>query len=310
MKFLGPFLVICSLLLSSCSTVLVVTADPPTDTPQLPSLTPFLAEKNTPTPTLTPLPTETLTPTTTQTPTPQPSPTATPTWIFNSTGKVIAPILLYHHVADIEPASRYYISPQVFQAQMEALHQWGYTAVPISTIVEVITKGGELPPRPVVITFDDGNEDVYTNAFPIMQELGFVGTFFIIGQTIGATHVVTDAQLEEMISAGWEIGSHSMSHLDLTQRHDQVQYEIGLSKSTLEKELTTKVEVFAYPYGTTDPYLVSKVQDYGYLAAVGLGTSFQHSLATLYYLSRMEVQSIYDMDKFASMLPWHDQPVP
>jgi hypothetical protein len=68
------------------------------------------------------------------------------------------------------------------------------------------------------------------------------------------------------------------------------------------------VKSFAYPFGTIDPYVVTKVQDYGYQSAVGLGVSYEHTMSTLYYLSRMEVQSSYDMDKFASMLPWHDSP--
>lgn len=309
-KFITACIAICTLILSGCSSVRVLPTDPVTDTPEPATLTPFLAVTSTATSTFTPPPTETPTATFTATSTPEPSPTITPTWILNNTGKVIAPILLYHHVADVDPANRYYISPKVFQEQMEALQSWGYTALPISTIVETIIKGGELPQRPVVITFDDGNEDVYTNAFPIMQKLGFVGTFFIVGQSIGAAHLVSAPQLEEMIAAGWEIGSHSMSHLDLTKMHDKVQYEIGMSKANLEKELKTKVHVFAYPFGTTDPYLVSKVQNYGYLAAVGLGTSYEHGWSTLFYLSRIEVQSSYDMAKFASILPWQGSLTP
>jgi peptidoglycan/xylan/chitin deacetylase (PgdA/CDA1 family) len=303
-KFITACFVVCTILLTSCSSTFTPTIDPVTDTIAPPTLTPSLTASQTATSTLTLAPTETPTATFTATPTLEPSPTVTPTWILNNTGKVIAPILLYHHIADIDPPNRYYISPKVFQEQMEALKSWGYTALPISTIVETIMKGGELPERPVVITFDDGNEDVYTNAFPIMQKLGFVGTFFIVGKTVGADKIVTVDQLDEMIAAGWEVGSHSMSHQDLTKMHDNVQYEIGMSKANLEKELNTKVHVFAYPYGIMDSFLVTKVQNYGYLAAVGLGTTYEHGWSTLYYLSRIEVQYSYDLEKFGSILPW------
>jgi peptidoglycan/xylan/chitin deacetylase (PgdA/CDA1 family) len=309
-KFIIACLAVCTLILSSCTSVTVLTKDPDTNTPESVTFTPLPSATDTELPTITRSPTQTPTATLTPTLTLEPSPTITPTWIINNTGKVIAPILLYHHVADVDPASRYYISPKVFQEQMEDLLSWGYTPLPISTIVETIIKGGELPQRPVVITFDDGNEDIYSNAFPIMQKLGIVGTFFIIGKIIGAVDIVTTAQLEEMIAAGWEIGSHSMTHQDLTKMHDKVQYEIGLSKSNLEKALNTKVRVFAYPYGTTDPFLVSKVQNYGYLAAVGLGSSNEQGWSTLYYMSRIEVESSYDITKFASLLPWQGPPTP
>jgi peptidoglycan/xylan/chitin deacetylase (PgdA/CDA1 family) len=278
MKLITACLTVCALILTSCSSTPVVTSDPPTNTVEIASLTPFQAITNTSTPTLTPLPSETPTPTVTETATPLPTPTITPTWAFNSTGKVTAPILLYHHIADIEPASRYYVSPQDFQTQLETLLKWGYTPVTVSAIVATIIKGGNLPNRPVVISFDDGKD------------------------------IVTVDQLKEMAAAGWEIGSHSMSHQDLTKLHDKAQTEIGLSKSDLEKEIGVKVTTFAYPYGTTDPYLVTKVQNYGYQGAVGLGTTYEHSWATIFYLSRIEVESDYDLVKFGSILPWHDPP--
>jgi peptidoglycan/xylan/chitin deacetylase (PgdA/CDA1 family) len=131
-----------------------------------------------------------------------------------------------------------------------------------------------------------------------------------VDKYLDAPQYVTTPQVKEMIAAGWEIGSHSMTHLDLSKAHDKVQYEMGTSKSTLEKALQTKITSFAYPFGTIDPYLVSKVQNYGYQSAVGLGSTYVHSMASIYYLSRMEIQGTYDMATFASMLPWHDVPNP
>jgi peptidoglycan/xylan/chitin deacetylase (PgdA/CDA1 family) len=300
------------MLLTGCSSALVVANVPTHSLPPLPSetatLTPFMAVPNTPTLTITLTPTATSTPTMTPSPTPLPSATPTATWMFNEAGKVTAPILLYHHVADIEPTGRYYISPAIFEQQLAALKQWGYTAVTISSIVDALTKGADLPARPVVITFDDGDADVYQNAFPIMQKYGFVGTFYLVGLTLNARSIVTSEQVGEMITAGWEIGSHSMSHIDLTQNHDAILYEAGTSKANLSKELNVKVNTFSYPYGLIDPFVVGKVIDYGYKAGVGLGESYVHTWNDLYYLNRLEVQSSYDMDKFASLLPWHDQP--
>ena len=85
---------------------------------------------------------------------------------------VTAPILLYHHIAPPVDDNRYYVAPEVFKTQMEDLVASGYTAISMATLVKVMNDGGPLPDRPIVITFDDGNVDVYQNAFPVMKSLG------------------------------------------------------------------------------------------------------------------------------------------
>ena len=68
------------------------------------------------------------------------------------------------------------------------------------------------------------------------------------------------------------------------------------------------VVTFAYPFGEIDPYIVDKVAEYGYFAAVGLGTQYVHNLSTLYYLSRIEVRNGTDPTAFAALLPWSGKP--
>ncbi|HEX9014070.1 MAG TPA: polysaccharide deacetylase family protein [Anaerolineaceae bacterium] len=221
---------------------------------------------------------------------------------------MVAPILLYHHVNDDATGSRYTISSAVFEAHLQALQKWGYTAIPLSTMVEVLIHGGPLPERPVVITFDDGNQDIYQNAFPIMKRYGDVGTFFIVGNRVGSPGFVDANELKEMAAAGWEIGSHSWSHIDITKDHDLIYQEVAISRVRLQKTLGVAVNVFAYPFGATDPTVSQKVQDYGYRAAVGLGTSNTHTWGTLFYLSRQEVRSDYTMEAFSKLLPYASAP--
>jgi peptidoglycan/xylan/chitin deacetylase (PgdA/CDA1 family) len=266
-------------------------------------------------PTLVP-PTETSLPSLTATATITPTVTVTPTpvWLFQS-GTITCPILLYHRIA--EPplpdslAARYYTSPADFIRQMQALKDWGYTTIPISLLVDAIMKGALLPSKPVVISFDDGYESVYENAYPIMQALGFTGIMYIIVDYVGSQGYMEVSQIQEMTANGWEIGSHSMTHPHLPAIHDQINYEAGQSKGRLASEIGVSVETFAYPYGEIDPFVVDKVAEYGYLAAVGLwnpGLQYVHSLDTLYYLSRIEVRNGTDLATFASMLPWSGQP--
>ncbi len=169
------------------------------------------------TPTITPTASQTPTITLTPSPTSTATPTITPTWIKHPKGKpIFAPILLYHHIRDIEKPGRYDVSPATFETQLQYLKQWGYTSITIGQLVDALKYSDPLPEKPVIITFDDGALDVYQNAFPIMQKLGFVGTFYIVSNRLRAIDFVNVTQLREMIAAGWEIGSHSHSHKDLT----------------------------------------------------------------------------------------------
>ena len=156
---------------------------------------------------------------------------------------------------------------------METLISLGYTGITIPQLVEVLQHGGALPERPVAITFDDGDLDVYQNAFPIMQELGLVGTFFVVGTRLDSNEFIQVDQLKEMTGAGWAIGCHSMTHIDLTLNHEALTYEAGVCKSTLEEKVGVPVSTFAYPFGTMDEFVAGKVSKYGYTSAVGLGTS-------------------------------------
>ena len=177
---------------------------------------------STPEPSATLLPSATLIPADTAIP---PPPTAIVTWVWHDAGQATLPILLYHHIASDGGENRYYVNPENFRQQMHALRDWGYTSITPSYLAQVLIHGGELPERPVIITFDDGNEDVYINAFPILQEFGFVGTFYIVADKIGSYNLVDAEQLRELVSAGWEIGSHSSTHLDLTSDYSQMEYE-------------------------------------------------------------------------------------
>ncbi|MBA4420731.1 MAG: hypothetical protein C0391_06260 [Anaerolinea sp.] len=259
------------------------------------ALTPTATATPTQTPTITPTPTPTLTAT----------PTITPTWSKRGKGTpIIAPILLYHHIRGVEKPGRYEILPSVFEMQLTYLKQWGYTSITMETLANALRYNDPLPEKPVLITFDDGDLDVYENAFPIMQRLGFVGTFYIVSNRLQVKDFVTPAQLREMIAAGWEIGSHSHSHLDLTQNHNAINSEALGSKKILTAAIGRPINSFAYPFGQIDQVVGNHVSAYGYTNAVGLGIGYTHTILTIYYLDRLEVRSEYDYTAFAKLLPW------
>jgi len=287
-----------SLCLSSCSP-----PNNPTPTenlnPTQPKVSPDIIEAT---------PTQTLVPTITSTPT-QPPPTSTPTetptptWVFNEAGRVNAPILLYHHVKDEVSSSRYQVSIPAFREQMAALKEMGYTAITMSQFLKALYDGGELPEKPIVITFDDGHISVYQNAFPIMSDYGFPGIFYIVANRINdVPDFVNVSSLKEMIAAGWEVGSHSYTHSDLTKDHSIAAKEIGGSKDDLEAALSTPILTFAYPFGRIDPFAAQKVSDYGYRAGMGLGTAKTHTWSTWLYLDRIEIYGEYTLEDFYRIL--------
>jgi peptidoglycan/xylan/chitin deacetylase (PgdA/CDA1 family) len=257
---------------------------------------------------LTPTSTEMLTPK----PTSTPRPAFTPSWTMMAAGKLDVPILLYHHVYDANPTNRYIVSIQNFQSQLEELRNRGYTPIGISDLANVLSNGGLLPAHPVVITFDDGNADIYDNAFPIMKKMNFTGVLYIIADRLESPGFLNADQLKEMAAAGWEIGSHSETHVDLTRNHKIVDFEELQSRYDLEKAIGVPVKTFAYPYGLTDQFVRQSAEDCGYIAAVGLGISNEHTWSTLYFLSRREVRGSYDLDNFRSLLtlPTGQEPAP
>mgnify|MGYP002863388446 CR=1 FL=1 len=256
--------------------------------------------------TLTPTATPTEKPATaTPTITPTPAPSATPTWVMVGKGqKLTVPILMYHHVRSGEKPARYDTSPEMFKAQMNALKEWGYTTITAAYLVSVMRNGGELPEKPVVITFDDGDLDVYENAFPIMRDLGMVGTFYIVTNRLKSDGFVNADQLREMGAAGWEIGSHSHTHMDLGKNHGSMNEEIRNSKNVLEEAIGMPVYTYAYPFGSFDSAVGNYTAASGYIGGVGLGTSYIHSIHVVYYLSRLEVRGEFGMAEFSKMLPW------
>ncbi len=228
-----------------------------------------------------------------------------PTAVFvkQGPGKIICPILLYHHIAISKTNNIYYVPPLEFRAQMQALKQWGYTSISPTLLAKAINFGAKLPERPVVISFDDGDLSVYTDAFPIMQEFGFTGVNYIVVNYIGMEGFMSVDQLKELAAAGWETGSHSMTHSDLTQNR-RVEWEVVQSRHSLEELLGVKVETFAYPYGIKTVVSLGLVKD-NYRAAMGLGSLVRQEPGNLFYLWRRPVDPGWDLHTFGSFLPWN-----
>jgi peptidoglycan/xylan/chitin deacetylase (PgdA/CDA1 family) len=112
------------------------------------------------------------------------------------------------------------------------------------------------------------------------------------------------AEVQEMIANGWEIGSHSMSHIDLTSNYGQLRDQLFDSKNKLEEMFGVPVNTLAYPFGNFNSNVVDKTEAYGYKAAFALGRGYLQSANQIFDLIREEVRESYDMSQFVALLPW------
>jgi peptidoglycan/xylan/chitin deacetylase (PgdA/CDA1 family) len=308
------YISIMTLLLIACGGLNLLVSPAPTPTPSLlPSATASLYPTVTPTPsavfpthTATLPPTETASPTLTFTPTLTPE----PQWVVQGPGQVIVPILLYHHIGFSQAEdSAYYVSPEAFDQQMNILYQWGYRTVSVELLARAIQEGAEMPPKPILLTFDDGSATTYSTALPIMQRYGFTGVSYIVYYTIGLTHYMNVDQIRALHAAGWEIGSHSLSHKDLTIPPYRQEDEIVQSRRMLATRLGVPILSFAYPFGAYDESSLGYVRFAGYTAAMGLGNDSAQRAENLFYLYRQAVNGTDDLRTFASRLPWREEHV-
>lgn len=224
-------------------------------------------------------------------------------WVWHPPGEVLAPILLYHHVGGESKSKRYQVSVEDFDAQMHSLKAKGYTAIPLSLLVEALSEGADLPPKPVVITFDDGYRDIFENALPVLQQDGFTATVYVIVGQVGLKSYLSAGQLKELVLQGWEVGSHTYTHASLRKVGVNLKREIETSRQDLQELLGTSVLSFSFPYGLTSNSVTDLVKEAGYESAVGLGGLVKQKKKYIYYLSRIEVQGSYDLDDFNHLFP-------
>lgn len=169
-----------------------------------------------------------------------------------------------------------------FDAQMNYLVENGYVAITPDALLSALEGELELPPKPVLITFDDGYSDNYENAFPILQKYGLRATIFIIPALVGKEGYMTWDELKEMEENGITMQSHTLNHIALEELPDDaMRTELLKSKQILEEKLGHAVDFVAYPTGTYNLHIAGIAREVGYKGAftikygnVDLGSNF------------------------------------
>jgi peptidoglycan/xylan/chitin deacetylase (PgdA/CDA1 family) len=200
------------------------------------------------------------------------------------------PIVEYHAIQPPVPGSQYpdlFVPQADFEKQMAWLHDKGYEAVTLRQVEDSWSGHGELPPKPVVISFDDGYRSQYVAGFLVLQRYHWPGVLDLIAGSQGDDLPTTD--VKRMIDAGWELASHTVNHLDVsTLDSSQRATEIAGSESDLERRFGVKVVNFCYPAGHYDEAAIAELRRAGYRGATtelpGLADR-----ANPYTLARLEI---------------------
>ena len=184
------------------------------------------------------------------------------------------------------------VRPEDFDAQMKYLRDNGYHTITPDELYESLAGNGELPENPVLITFDDGYEDNYTNAYPILKKYGFKATIFVVTGFLDKHKkgYLSWDEAREMNKNGINIESHTVNHRSMTDlSDDELRMELVESKKKAEAELGHEVGYIAYPTGTYNLHIAQMVKEAGYKAAFTIKYGNVDKASNIYALERVPI---------------------
>lgn len=227
------------------------------------------------------------------------------------------PILLYHQISDLSPdhdPQRLATPPALFEAQLKLLKDEGYQTVRLEDLIACWIAEKPLPPKTVVITFDDGYRDNYDVALPLLTRYGFTATNFLVADRIGGVAnwegqrtpvpMMSWQQVREWHESGMSLGSHTLTYPDLRLLPaDKVAYEIVTSRAIIEDHIGAPVVTISYPYESFSRKVLHMVEACGYQGACGSPAMPE----TIFNLWRAECYGSTTMEQFRwKITSWHN----
>jgi peptidoglycan/xylan/chitin deacetylase (PgdA/CDA1 family) len=201
----------------------------------------------------------------------------------------VVPIMMYHQVAQVSKEPLNTISPSNFEKHMAYLKTHGYNVITLDKLIDQKSRH-KAQAKEVVITFDDGFENIYTNAYPILKKYGFKATIFVITNYIDKEEFLKESQIKEMLSSGLiQVESHTRNHSYLPDIKDESRLWEEILSSKLDLENRFKIAVFflSYPVGGFDEKIKGMVAKAGYQAALTTNRGFDKANKDLYELKRV-----------------------
>jgi peptidoglycan/xylan/chitin deacetylase (PgdA/CDA1 family) len=236
------------------------------------------------------------------------------------TARHCVPVLAYHSISEnlfgkLDPYHQINTSVSIFASQMRWLRQAGYRTIDLPEMMNALETVRDLS-KTVVLTFDDGYQDFYTDAFPVLRQCGFTATVFLASDRIRNTAAciegadyLTWSEVRELYSQGISFGSHSVTHADFRSLGpEEIDYELGYSKETIEQEIGAQVESFSYPFALPEEdrdftrYLADTLENLGYTNGVSSAIGRAKPKDARFFLPRLPVNSWDDVELLRAKL--------
>jgi peptidoglycan/xylan/chitin deacetylase (PgdA/CDA1 family) len=225
------------------------------------------------------------------------------------------PVLMYHEIAEPpETYDRLAVAPSAFARQLAYLRDEGLRTITAGALVAALAAGETLPPRVAVLTFDDGYENFYSRALPLLDEYGCTATLFVTSGWVAdpaqqpgvPARMLSWQQVAEAAAAGVEIAAHSRRHPQLDQIPQRLlREELYESKARLEDKLGFDVPGMAYPYGYSDARVRQVTRDTGYGYACSVNNATLTAASDPFALPRLTIRQATTMATFGKILAGH-----
>lgn len=218
------------------------------------------------------------------------------------------PILMYHYIRVVSDpndtlGANLSVSPENFNKQLDYLAANNYQTISLQQLRDGFAGNYKIDKtkKPIVITFDDGYDDAYTQAYPILKSHNMFGVFYIITGQIGQSERMTSNQIVELDKNGMIIGSHTKNHLDIsTLSAAQLNIQLADSKSYLEQLLGHPIVDFCYPAGKYSSNDITVLKNDGYLTATTTKSGIANTKSDLFELPRIRMQNDTNLAKSLS----------
>jgi peptidoglycan/xylan/chitin deacetylase (PgdA/CDA1 family) len=223
---------------------------------------------------------------------------------------VKAPILMYHHIqtppVGADAVRRdISVAPERFESHLKYLYDNGYHVITLDDLLNYLAQGRSLPEKPVILTFDDGYADNYTDAFPLLKKYGMVGHFFIITDFVnaGRPEYMSWTQIEELAAASQRIGSHSRDHPDLRSKSvDYLVWQALGSMEAIQAHIGYHPRWVSYPSGGYDDQAIAIFRSAHYWGGLTTQQGALHTAAGIFTLKRVRVRGSHTAEDLAGLL--------
>jgi len=239
-----------------------------------------------------------------------------PVPVFSTaTGKDKIPILMYHKVSPYihHGGIGLRVTPDNFEEQMKYLYERGYRTITLDQLFDIWERRETPPPRTIILTLDDGYQDNYLFAFPILKKYGFTATIFLVCERVGGFNawdirretqphikLLSWQEIKEMQQYGISFQSHTLTHASLSTVDPKIaDTEIRLSKVKLEQALGAPVNFLAYPYGRSNKSVEKMARDAGYKAALSTCVGKNDINTNRFRMKRLGIRGNTDLEEFA-----------